>query len=267
MIINSSDILKLNNSLIFNGYEKIQLSIDDSVKDIDIDIKSNSKVEILLLDFKSVNINFFIQNDAILILKIINNNIKKTLNLKANLCRNSIFNTFLADLVDGDIEINSNVILYDDFSSSEFKFSTLAKNKNNKRYNISFSHIGKNTHSILSGFGVSQNEALIKCVGVSHIEKGSIKSNAKQSVKVILFDKESKAIASPTLKIDCDDIKASHGCAIGALNEEHLFYLLSRGIDLTEARKLITTGYLMPIANYFEDELKQKIVNEINGSL
>ena len=103
--------------------------------------------------------------------------------------------------------------------------------------------------------------------GISHIEKGANKSNANQSVKVILFDKESKAKASPTLKIDCEDIKASHGCAIGSLNEEHLYYLLSRGLSEIEARKLITYGYLLPISLNYDEEIRKIIEETIYRSL
>ena len=103
--------------------------------------------------------------------------------------------------------------------------------------------------------------------GISHIEKGSIKSKANQIAKIILFDKASKASASPILKIDCDDIKANHGCAIGALNQEHLYYLLSRGLSLFEAKRIITEGYLLPIAKYFNSDEEQLIKETIEGSI
>lgn len=267
MKISNSDFIKNNNTLSIKNSEEVILSLEENIEEINIDVLSNVKASIIMTDFYDTNINFFIQNNASLELKIVNNETKKRLNLKANLCRNAIFNTYFADLSDTDIILNSNVILYGENSASEFRFASLAKNNNNKYYSISFSHLNERTSSILTGFGVSQNNATIKCIGTSHIEKDSIKSSAKQSVKVILFDETSKAIASPTLKIDCDDIKASHGCAIGALNEDHLFYLLSRGLNITDARKLITTGYLIPITQYFDGDLKEKIFNEINGSL
>ena len=82
-------------------------------------------------------------------------------------------------------------------------------------------------------------------------------------MKVILFDKESKAKASPTLKIDCDDIVANHACAIGSLNEDHVFYLKTRGLSEDEARRLITLGYLTPIENYFDESRKELIESYI----
>ena len=50
---------------------------------------------------------------------------------------------------------------------------------------------------------------------------------------------------------------------IGSLNDDYLFYLLSRGIALEDAKKLITYGYLNPIVNYFDDEDKEELENLI----
>jgi Fe-S cluster assembly protein SufD len=64
-------------------------------------------------------------------------------------------------------------------------------------------------------------------------------------------------MANPILKIDNNDIVASHAAAVGTLNEDHVFYLLSRGIDIKNARKLITLGYLTNIFTEFNDEDKE----------
>ena len=95
---------------------------------------------------------------------------------------------------------------------------------------------------------------------ITILGKNSMEPNA--TVAVITADQAS-AIANPILKIDCDDIEASHACAIGSLNDDHLFYLLSRGIALEDAKKLITYGYLNPIVNYFDDEDKEELENLI----
>ena len=109
------------------------------------------------------------------------------------------------------------------------------------------------------------DDSFIKINGVSHIKENAIKSEAHQKVKCLLFDEKSRAIANPILKIDCDDIIASHACAIGSLNNDHIFYLLSRGLSLEEARRLIIMGYLLPIKDYFDEEDKNKIVNYVEG--
>lgn len=75
----------------------------------------------------------------------------------------------------------------------------------------------------MEGYSVNTDISKLKVEGISHIEKGAIKSKASQKIKAILFDQTSSALANPILKIDCDDIEASHACAIGSLNDDHLF--------------------------------------------
>ena len=255
------------NTINFKEDKKVNLN-DISDGNTNFNVAKNTHIDLLLRDMpEDFELNFFVQEDASVNLRIINFNSSKTINIHANVCKNGIFNVILADFAQERTHINSNVILFDDYASSSFRFSTLAKGNDLKLYNISFDHIGEHTSSTLEGFGVAQDEGYINCKGVSHIEKNSIKSNASQLVKVILFDEHSKSTASPTLKIDCDDIKANHGCAIGALNENHMFYLMSRGLSRAEARKLVTTGYLIPITKYFEEELANLILEEINRSL
>lgn len=255
-----------NNS--FYIKEDSKIVINEQLKNTNFIVAAGLNVEFVLEDFEGqINLNFFIQKNANVTLKSLNLYNEKSVNLKANLCQSSLFFIYFADLSKNNLTFNSNVILLGDDSKSSFKFSSLVNENYCKNYNVSFSQLGLRTESLFEGFGVSQNEGNLIIKGVSHIEKGSVKSTANQLAKVILFDKTSKASASPILKIDCDDIKANHGCAIGALNDEHLYYLLSRGLSLNEARKLITEGYLLPIARYFDEEKQNLIKENIEGSI
>ena len=232
-------------------------------KEQEFNVKSGENLSINLEDIFDASLNIFLQKNSVCNLRILYKNEKNSLGLHGNLADNAVLNIYFADFSSGDSIISSNVILLGNNSKSSFKFSSLTKNNDNKKYEISFSHIGEKTNSILEGYGVDMDKSKLKVEGVSHIEKGAIKSNASQKIKAILFDKESVAIANPILKIDCDDIEASHACAIGNLNESHLFYLLSRGVPLEEAKKLITFGYLKPIVEYFYEEDKNFLTDYI----
>ncbi|MBR4811819.1 MAG: SufD family Fe-S cluster assembly protein [Bacilli bacterium] len=83
---------------------------------------------------------------------------------------------------------------------------------------------------------------------------------------MIVFDPKSDGIASPALVIDDNDVSASHAAVVGRLNEEHLYYLQSRGVSLEEAKRLIASGYLRPIEAGFADEnVKNRIDSIIEG--
>ena len=78
----------------------------------------------------------------------------------------------------------------------------------------------------------------------------------------MVFDRLSNAVAKPILKIDENDIEASHAAVVGKINDDHLFYLTSRGISEKEAKELITYGYLKPILQGFSD---QEVIDDINN--
>ena len=67
------------------------------------------------------------------------------------------------------------------------------------------------------------------------------KTNAYQSNKNILLSDDASVNTKPQLEIFADDVKCSHGCTIGSLNEEGLFYLRSRGIPSKYCKVIIAS--------------------------
>lgn len=232
-------------------------------KEQEINVKKDENISLDLTDISDAFLTLFLQKNSVCNLRIFFKNQKNSLVLHANLNDNASLNIYFADFSNDNSSLISNVILLGEGAKSSFKFSSLVTKNDNKKYSISFSHIGEKSESILEGYSVNTDTSKLKVEGISHIEKDAIKSKASQKIKAILFDQTSSAIANPILKIDCDDIEASHACAIGSLNDDHLFYLLSRGIALEDAKKLITYGYLNPIVNYFDDEDKEELENLI----
>ena len=114
----------------------------------------------------------------------------------------------------------------------------------------------------MQNYGVALDESFLTFSGINHIKEKAKKSNTNQSAKIIVFDKAAHGKANPILKIDENDVLASHSAIVGSLNENHLFYLKSRGLSEKKAKALIVYGYLQPIAQYF-DEKSQKKINEI----
>ncbi len=167
-----------------------------------------------------------------------------------------------ADLSTENVHFILHCYLKDENSKGYFKLSTLSKNQCKKVFDINFIHETKKTISSMENYGVVQNEASLSFLGVGHIKKGTKSSQARQSAKIMIFDKLCKASASPILKIDENDTIASHAAALGKINDEHLFYLMSRGISESEAKKIITLGYLNPILPHIFDEDLRKSVEK-----
>lgn len=81
-------------------------------------------------------------------------------------------------------------------------------------------------------------------LGKVAVASGAVGTDAEQSVRAMLLDRTATANAKPELEIFADDVKCAHGCAIGELDAQGLFYLQSRGLTPPEARKLMLQAFL-----------------------
>ncbi|MFI2741794.1 Fe-S cluster assembly protein SufD [Zhouia sp. PK063] len=92
------------------------------------------------------------------------------------------------------------------------------------------------------------------------VEKEAQKTDGFQQNNNILIDDKATINAKPQLEIFADDVKCSHGCTIGQLDEEALFYLRSRGIPAKEAKALLTYGFANNVLESVKiKELKTRI--------
>jgi Fe-S cluster assembly protein SufD len=94
------------------------------------------------------------------------------------------------------------------------------------------------------------------------------KTNAFQQNNNILLSEDAIINTKPQLEIWADDVKCSHGCTVGQLDEEALFYLQARGIDKITARGLLLYAFAGEVLDKIEVESLQKyIVNQIQERL
>lgn len=89
------------------------------------------------------------------------------------------------------------------------------------------------------------------------------KTNAYQSNKNILLSENATVNAKPQLEIFADDVKCSHGCTIGQLDEAALFYMKSRGISDTTARGLLLQGFALDVLEKIESAHIRQYVDEL----
>ena len=76
------------------------------------------------------------------------------------------------------------------------------------------------------------------------VDRGANGSDGNQSVRAMLLDRGATANARPELEIYADDVKCAHGCAIGELDKDGLFYLASRGLPPAAAKALMLQAFL-----------------------
>ncbi|CBZ53633.1 putative sufB/sufD domain-containing protein [Neospora caninum Liverpool] len=101
--------------------------------------------------------------------------------------------------------------------------------------------------------------------GRIRIEREGTGTSAESLNRVVLLDDGSRCVAIPTLEIIPDDVvKANHGAMIRDLDVEPLFFLMSRGIDELEARKMLMKAYAEDVISPVQDEnLRQRVFKKI----
>jgi Fe-S cluster assembly protein SufD len=102
--------------------------------------------------------------------------------------------------------------------------------------------------------------------GKIYVRQDAQKTNAFQSNKNILISPTASVNTKPQLEIWADDVKCSHGCTTGALDEEPMFYLRSRGIPEAEARALLLFAFAEDVLLKIKVDSLHKYVEEVMGA-
>ncbi|HZE63244.1 MAG TPA: Fe-S cluster assembly protein SufD [Pyrinomonadaceae bacterium] len=108
--------------------------------------------------------------------------------------------------------------------------------------------------------------------GKVFVRHGAQQTDARQTNKNLLLSKEARVDTKPQLEIFADDVKCTHGAAIGQLEEDELFYLESRGIRPELARNLLTYGFAEEVIEKIKiasvrQELDAAVLNRLHVDL
>lgn len=107
--------------------------------------------------------------------------------------------------------------------------------------------------------------------GLVRVTKKGKGSDTFQSCDALLLDENSKADTYPMLKIDTNDVSAAHEARVGRIDEEKIFYLMSRGMNEEQATGLVVAGFIEPIVKAlpleYALELNKLIELEMEGAV
>ncbi|AHF58275.1 SufB/SufD family protein [Spiroplasma eriocheiris] len=271
----------LNNTVVNNQFNIIDNSQHQTVKientkdgeNFEFNITDNIKNLTLLVFLhlnNTVNLKFNIANNTnVNIVNIYKNKDNhQNINLEYNVLANSTLNLYHLNIVDSNINENVTFNLLEKRSKVIYYLASLSTSDKQKNEIIYAHHQAPQTFSEIKTYSIAKDASLqtVKCT--SHIEKTMAKSEAHQELRLLVFDKTSRAISDPILLIDENDIKASHANALGMLDPEQVFYLQARGLTVNQARKLICMGYFKHVIEAIDDEkIQTEIINEIDREI
>ncbi len=129
-------------------------------------------------------------------------------------------------------------------------------------------HASPNTRSRQLFKNVAGGHGRVVNQGRVIVREGSVKSDSHQLFKALLLSPRAEVDAKPELEIFADDVLCGHGTAIGALDEDALFYLRSRGIPEEEAKRLLIRAFLAEAVEGFGNEaIRDSLWQELEGAL
>ena len=129
-------------------------------------------------------------------------------------------------------------------------------------------HVHGHTYSDLDFKVVLEDRARSAYTGLIRIEQDAADCEAYQENRNLLLDEECRAESIPELEILNEDVRCTHGATVGPIDEEQLFYLMTRGLPRREAEQAIVEGFFAPVLDRIDDEaLKHRLWGYVRSKL
>ena len=129
-------------------------------------------------------------------------------------------------------------------------------------------HIAPNARTDQSFRGISSGRARVAFNGKIVVRKDAHGTDSRQSLRGLLAGNDAEIDVRPQLEIYTDDVRCSHGATAGKLDDNMLFYLLSRGLDRETALRLLKWAFLEDVVAKIEvPELRRQIEQSLAGQL
>jgi Fe-S cluster assembly protein SufD len=171
---------------------------------------------------------------------------------------------FVSNVLDAKIHVD----LLGEGAEVKMRTVAVSSDDNNQRIDASITHKAPHTYGDMTNIGIANKRGKIVLNGIEKIEKGMKQANAFQTLKGIITSDQAVVEVNPILLIDEYDVKAGHGATVGKIEEDVLYYLMSRGLNKKEAEKLIINGFLKPVIDEIDDEpLRERFVSLVNSRI
>ena len=253
---------------------------NDKIKSKNVNLRLEFKLEenssLRLIDlfndnseknFLNIFYNFDLKQDSILknykIDKIKNKNVKYSFN-NIEQATNSVSETFILSSGSQFFKNEINCNLKGKYSSAFINGIFSLSDDRHHEIRTTINHLTENTKSYQLIKSVLDDSSKAAYQGKIYVNSEAQKTDGYQLSKAILLDKASEFNAKPELEIYADDVKCSHGSASGSLNEDSIFYLMSRGLSYQQSKELLINGFLLDVIEKITDsEIKHLIKNLI----
>jgi len=242
---------------------------------LDFLLKENSCLKLIDIsddlsgkNFINTIYNFELNQDSVLknykIDQKTNSNIKYSFNnIEQDI--NSVSETFILSSGSSFIKNEINCNLNGKYSSAFINGIFSLNEKRHHEIRTSINHLIDNTKSYQLIKSVLENDSKSVYQGKIFVNSDAQKTDGYQLSKAILLSENAEFNAKPELEIYADDVKCSHGSASGSLNQDSIFYLMSRGLNYKQAKELLINGFLLDVVEKITDSEARNLIKNLIG--
>ena len=242
---------------------------------LDFLLKKNSSLKLVDIskdlsekNFINVLYNFELKQDSILknykIDQKVNNNIKYFFN-NIDQDTNSVSETFLLSSGSNFIKNEINCNLKGKYSSAFINGIFSLNEKRHHEIRTCVNHLIDNTKSYQLIKSVLDKDSKSVYQGKIYVNSDAQKTDGYQLSKAILLSENAEFNAKPELEIYADDVKCSHGSTSGSLNQDSIFYLMSRGLSYKQSKELLINGFLLDVVEKITDSEVRNLIKNLIG--
>ena len=239
-----------------------ELEENSSIRVIDFFIDNSDK------NFTNILYKFDLKKNSILknykIDKFNNDNLKYSFN-NIEQDANSISETFILSSGSNFFKNEVNCNLKGEHSSAFVNGIFSLKENQQHEIRTTINHLVENTKSYQLIKGVIGKLSKAAYQGKIFVDSKAQKTDGYQLSKAILMDETSEFNAKPELEIYADDVKCSHGSASGSLDENSIFYLMSRGLNYQQSKELLINGFLLDVVEKITDTEIKNLIKDMIG--
>ena len=150
----------------------------------------------------------------------------------------------------GSVSLNG-IIDLDNEKHHEIKTSINHNEENCKSYQLIKSVLNENSKGVYQG--------------KIYVNSKAQKTDGYQLSRALLLNDDVEFNAKPELEIYADDVKCSHGSTSGNIDENSIFYLMSRGLSHAQSKKLLTNGFLNEVIEKISNKNIKSLIKKLTG--
>lgn len=166
------------------------------------------------------------------------------INRRANVGRDASVDWAIGIMNDGNVVADFDSDLVGEGSHSEVKAVAISAGRQTHGIDTRVTNSGRHSVGHILQHGVIRERGTLTFNGIGHILKGAVGADAQQESRVLMLSDQARGDANPILLIDENEVTAGHAASVGRVDPEEMYYLMSRGLEKTEAERLVIRGFL-----------------------